>query len=56
MYKYIDIISGELCGTRRLSLYLLIPSCKLRLCPAEEVSDEVGLAAYVDVAFVGAAA
>lgn len=39
-----------------LNLYLLVASCKLRLCPAEEVSDEVSLAAHVDVAFVGATA
>lgn len=39
-----------------LNLYVLVASCKLRLCPSKEVSDEVGLAAHVDVAFVGATA
>lgn len=35
---------------------LLIASCKLWLCPAKQVSDEVRLTAYVNVPFMGAAA
>lgn len=39
-----------------LNLYLLVASCKLRLCPSKEVSDEIGLAAHMDVSFMGATA
>lgn len=39
-----------------LNLYLLVAPCKLRLCSSKKVSDEVGLAAHVDVAFMGATA
>lgn len=47
---------GELWSIRCLNFYLLIASCKLRLCPAKEVSDEVSLTAHMDVAFMGATA
>lgn len=47
---------GELWSIRCLNFYLLIASCKLGLCPAKEVSDEVSLTAHMDVAFMGAAA
>lgn len=48
-----DLIDGE-CELKIFDL--LIAACELRLCPAEEVSYEVGLTAHMDVAFMGATA
>lgn len=42
------------CKLQVSSTNSLIASCKLRLCPSKEVSDEVCLTAHVDVTFVGA--
>lgn len=48
----------ELCSSHciRINLYLLIPSCKLWLCPAKQVGDKISFTAHMDVAFMGATA
>lgn len=53
-----ELLEGkhEACSIHCRNLNSLKASCKLGLCPAQEVSNEVGLAAHMDVAFMGAAA